>query len=336
MTPLNVAGDGQQGPGQRCSNCATYDDECTFVQSAPKVGLPALPSLEGLYQCDRMQRQARPRGYVQRLEARVAAMEALLARLCPASDLSRELDAFVAESIRFGTSDFDDSDFSDDEGGSEDDDSGTVSRRGSTSVNPGGRGLGRANSKPRRDAFTYAIPPAFSPTSASSSSHHHPGLPMSPATSGLSSPTADSSSPSFSPDYERPSDAPHEEDPELESSDDEIKARQALSSLALDPNNVTSNRYFGKSSNILILKKALELKCAYAVHARADNNLQATLDNLSVEEKALRDKVRSFDAKLKTNVSARTGACYDPHKQRMRPLPCLCPAECPVHPVCLL
>ena len=110
----------------------------------------------------------KPRGYVQRLEARVAAMEALLARICPAADLSREIDALLEH---VDGPDVGESDLSDDEGAGdldedEDEDEGEedpeedggdgapLSMSGSVSIltmdlSGGGRSLGRAKSMHR-------------------------------------------------------------------------------------------------------------------------------------------------------------------------------------------
>ncbi|KAI0090934.1 fungal-specific transcription factor domain-containing protein [Irpex rosettiformis] len=70
--------DGEQRPGKRCSNCTAYDDECTYVRSAPK-------------------RRSRPKGYTEQLEKRLAKMEELLATLCPETDFTRDFEAMLAE-----------------------------------------------------------------------------------------------------------------------------------------------------------------------------------------------------------------------------------------------
>ncbi|KAA1476285.1 hypothetical protein DENSPDRAFT_843199 [Dentipellis sp. KUC8613] len=63
---------GYQTPGRKCSNCTTYNFECTYVEAATKRGPP--------------------KRYVQHLETRLEKMEALLQRLCPDVDLSQDLD----------------------------------------------------------------------------------------------------------------------------------------------------------------------------------------------------------------------------------------------------
>lgn len=63
--------DGGQMPGKRCSNCVTYNLECTYIEAAKKRGPP--------------------KGYVESLENRLAKMEKLLQTLCPDADFSKEL-----------------------------------------------------------------------------------------------------------------------------------------------------------------------------------------------------------------------------------------------------
>ncbi|KIP10237.1 hypothetical protein PHLGIDRAFT_115686 [Phlebiopsis gigantea 11061_1 CR5-6] len=78
--------DGEEG--RRCTNCITFDDECTYVHSAPK-------------------RRTRPKGYVERLEARVSQMEELLNKVC--FDLLGEYSTAVEESSKINN-DYADSD----------------------------------------------------------------------------------------------------------------------------------------------------------------------------------------------------------------------------------
>ena len=93
-----------------------------------------------------------------RLEARVAAMESLLARVCPAADLSRELDAAIerTNSEAYG---FDASDTTDD---GEDQD--WIGR-------PNNKDEGSSMDRRGSDDFTYALPPAFSPTVSAQYQH---------------------------------------------------------------------------------------------------------------------------------------------------------------------
>ncbi|TCD62493.1 hypothetical protein EIP91_006814 [Steccherinum ochraceum] len=58
-------------PGNKCSNCMTYNHECTYVEAAKKRGPP--------------------KGYVESLENRLQKMEGLLHKLCPDADFSAEL-----------------------------------------------------------------------------------------------------------------------------------------------------------------------------------------------------------------------------------------------------
>ncbi|KAI0081043.1 hypothetical protein K474DRAFT_57243 [Panus rudis PR-1116 ss-1] len=69
--------DGGSMPGNRCSNCITYNYECTYVEAAKKRGPP--------------------KGYVESLETRLQKMEALLHKLCPDADFSHELGQFDKE-----------------------------------------------------------------------------------------------------------------------------------------------------------------------------------------------------------------------------------------------
>ncbi|OBZ66208.1 hypothetical protein A0H81_13860 [Grifola frondosa] len=64
-------GDGGQMPKNRCSNCVSYNYECTYVEAAKKRGPP--------------------KGYVESLETRLEKMERLLNKLCPNADFSKEL-----------------------------------------------------------------------------------------------------------------------------------------------------------------------------------------------------------------------------------------------------
>ncbi|KZT07889.1 uncharacterized protein LAESUDRAFT_724354 [Laetiporus sulphureus 93-53] len=64
--------DGTRLPSNKCSNCATFNYDCTFVETAKKRG----PSKE----------------YVEGLENRLDHMEKLLRKFCPDLDLSKELD----------------------------------------------------------------------------------------------------------------------------------------------------------------------------------------------------------------------------------------------------
>ncbi|KAI0337248.1 hypothetical protein BDW22DRAFT_1364333 [Trametopsis cervina] len=63
--------DGGQMPNNRCTNCITYNHECTYVEAAKKRGPP--------------------KGYVEGLENRVVTMEKLLVKLCPDRDILSEL-----------------------------------------------------------------------------------------------------------------------------------------------------------------------------------------------------------------------------------------------------
>ncbi|KXN82670.1 Transcriptional activator protein acu-15 [Leucoagaricus sp. SymC.cos] len=68
-------GNGVQMPGNRCSNCITYNFECTYIETAKKRGPP--------------------KGYVESLENRLEKLEKLLKRLCPDEKLLRELDIAI-------------------------------------------------------------------------------------------------------------------------------------------------------------------------------------------------------------------------------------------------
>ncbi|KZT00948.1 uncharacterized protein LAESUDRAFT_731789 [Laetiporus sulphureus 93-53] len=63
--------DGGQMPNNRCSNCVTYNYECSYIEAAKKRGPP--------------------KGYVESLETRLEKMEKLLNKLCPDADFSKEL-----------------------------------------------------------------------------------------------------------------------------------------------------------------------------------------------------------------------------------------------------
>ncbi|KAH9830265.1 fungal-specific transcription factor domain-containing protein [Rhodofomes roseus] len=63
--------DGAQMPDNKCSNCTTYNYECTYNEAAKKRGPP--------------------KGYVESLETRLEKMEGLLKKLCPDADFSKEL-----------------------------------------------------------------------------------------------------------------------------------------------------------------------------------------------------------------------------------------------------
>lgn len=58
-------------PNNRCTNCITYNQECTYVEAAKKRGPP--------------------KGYVEGLETRVVKMEKLLLKLCPDGDILEQL-----------------------------------------------------------------------------------------------------------------------------------------------------------------------------------------------------------------------------------------------------
>ncbi|KAI0337246.1 hypothetical protein BDW22DRAFT_1364331 [Trametopsis cervina] len=83
--------DGEQRPGKRCSNCTAYDDECTYVRTAPK-------------------RRSRPKGYTEHLEKRIAKMEELLEQLCPGVDFTRDLEAMAEDSTKVSDHETDASD----------------------------------------------------------------------------------------------------------------------------------------------------------------------------------------------------------------------------------
>ncbi|TFK49793.1 hypothetical protein OE88DRAFT_1755750 [Heliocybe sulcata] len=59
--------DGAQMPGNRCTNCTTYNMECTYIEAAKKRGPP--------------------KGYVESLENRLEKMERLLGKIAPEADL---------------------------------------------------------------------------------------------------------------------------------------------------------------------------------------------------------------------------------------------------------
>ncbi|EPQ52470.1 hypothetical protein GLOTRDRAFT_117339 [Gloeophyllum trabeum ATCC 11539] len=59
--------DGAQVSGNRCTNCATYNIECTYVEAAKKRGPP--------------------KGYVESLENRLEKLEKLLGKIAPEADL---------------------------------------------------------------------------------------------------------------------------------------------------------------------------------------------------------------------------------------------------------
>ncbi|KIJ51520.1 hypothetical protein M422DRAFT_244680 [Sphaerobolus stellatus SS14] len=63
------------GPEGKCSNCAAYNYECTYVEAAKKRGPP--------------------KGYVESLENRLQRMETLLQRLCPDADFTQELGVVI-------------------------------------------------------------------------------------------------------------------------------------------------------------------------------------------------------------------------------------------------
>ncbi|KAH6913531.1 fungal-specific transcription factor domain-containing protein [Coprinopsis sp. MPI-PUGE-AT-0042] len=65
--------DGAQMPGNRCSNCISFNFECTYVEVAKKRGPP--------------------KGYVESLENRLKKLESLLRTLCPDDNLLRELES---------------------------------------------------------------------------------------------------------------------------------------------------------------------------------------------------------------------------------------------------
>ncbi|KAI0720409.1 hypothetical protein C8Q72DRAFT_862307 [Fomitopsis betulina] len=75
--------DGAQMPDSKCSNCITYNYECTYMEAAKKRGPP--------------------KGYVESLETRLEKMEGLLKKFCPDGDFSQELggrldrEAWIAE-----------------------------------------------------------------------------------------------------------------------------------------------------------------------------------------------------------------------------------------------
>ncbi|RDB28769.1 Activator of stress genes 1 [Hypsizygus marmoreus] len=64
--------DGGQMPGNRCSNCIAYSFDCTYIEAAKKRGPP--------------------KGYVERLESRLEKLEKVLNRLCPDSEVLKELE----------------------------------------------------------------------------------------------------------------------------------------------------------------------------------------------------------------------------------------------------
>ncbi|KAI0035838.1 fungal-specific transcription factor domain-containing protein [Vararia minispora EC-137] len=62
-------GDGEQGPGRKCANCAVANLECSYVQAMKKY----------------------PEGYVEALEHKLEKFEALIKRLHPTEDFTREI-----------------------------------------------------------------------------------------------------------------------------------------------------------------------------------------------------------------------------------------------------
>ncbi|KAF4613756.1 hypothetical protein D9613_007374 [Agrocybe pediades] len=67
--------DGVQMPGNRCSNCITFNNECTYIEAAKKRGPP--------------------KGYVESLENRVERLDKLLRRLLPDESVYKKLSESV-------------------------------------------------------------------------------------------------------------------------------------------------------------------------------------------------------------------------------------------------
>ncbi|PPQ70674.1 hypothetical protein CVT26_014613 [Gymnopilus dilepis] len=67
--------DGVQMPGNRCSNCVSYNFECTYVEAAKKRGPP--------------------KGYVESIENRLDKLEKVLRQLCPDESVYKELSALL-------------------------------------------------------------------------------------------------------------------------------------------------------------------------------------------------------------------------------------------------
>ena len=264
----------------------------------------------------------------------MAAMEALLSKLCPASDLADQLPAVIELSRRVDASDGESSDDELDEP--------------TLFANDSSRDTDARPSRRQSEAFSYALPPAFSPTFPTPPD---PARMMSPPTSGMSSPVSDYCAPyrksksypestaSRATDSSDPHAHPNRDadgaDSDLAPSDDEFVARQALSRLTLDPHKIAEKRYFGKSSNIAILQRALEIKSAYA-EGNASDGYEGGVDEatLSPEQRALRERIKFLDTKMRVNgMGTVVGHGFDVRKQRMRPLPCSCPYMCAVHPV---
>ncbi len=214
----------------------------------------------------------------------MAEMDELINTLCPGLDLSREMDEAMEESALLISSEF------------ENDETNEHS------------GVGTSQSH-YNDTFTYAIPPSlFSPSLytknpiLSNGQHHHINArtrSLSTTTeplSGLSSPTS-----------------PADEDADIDSSDDEVSARKAFKHLSLDPTNISSRRYFGKSSSVAALGKVLNMKCEYAREGGLPKVKRVTGSDIYALE---------------------TGSMVaDPFRERENILPCNCPKFCMAHPV---
>lgn len=248
-------------------------------------------------------------------------MEALLTKLCPASNFSQEVEILFNENSRLVEA----SDFEDSESSGED-----IEAEAESVIGHIGRGRA-SRSKEDRDRFTYAVPPAFSP----SLPQHSTGGLYSPDGSGFSTTNPGPSSylvtsrdsPSLaSPTGERES---NDHEDELESSEDESDMRKAFGDLSLHfPTHRIQNRYLGKSSNVTILRQAVEAKYAYVNDVQPGS--QAFEEPLIQEELALREKVRLLTSTLK---SGSKGPCSDCVIRHQGSLSCLCPNSCTMHPV---
>ncbi|KAF8910428.1 fungal-specific transcription factor domain-containing protein [Gymnopilus junonius] len=67
--------DGVQMPGNRCSNCISYDFDCTYVEAAKRRGPP--------------------KGYVESIENRMDKLEKVLRQLCPDESVFKELNSLI-------------------------------------------------------------------------------------------------------------------------------------------------------------------------------------------------------------------------------------------------
>ncbi len=76
-----LIGDGGQMPNNRCSNCITYNHECTYVEAAKVRSLLYAKSMDNSIMTVNYQKRGPPKGYVEGLESRVVTMEKLLVKV---------------------------------------------------------------------------------------------------------------------------------------------------------------------------------------------------------------------------------------------------------------